>query len=123
MPSVFEQVAALLGVSAHRLPSIRAHGNLPSLGDDAVDSVRERHGGQLAPLTVGRTRWYPKDIETASRLADTGDLTTAAQLMRAANADGVYTGVMSTRTGGLVHLRESFPRRSRDCCCVEGVPG
>lgn len=97
-------VARLLGVSAYTQAPLA----LPSLGSREVDEARERYGGGLVHPTATQTRWYIADIEAAIRLADEGWLSKAAQLMRAARADGVLAGVMSTRTDGLVRLPKRF---------------
>ena len=60
----------------------------------------------MTPRT--QTRWYPRDLETAEHQADQGNLAPAARLMRSARKDGVYSGVLSTRTGGLVRLPKRF---------------
>lgn len=65
-------------------------------------------GGQLQPLPQSRTRWYLDDLELAELEADRGDLSHAAQLVRAARKDGVLAGVLSTRTSGLVRLPKRF---------------
>lgn len=101
-----ERIAALLGVSA--FSQAKNVEGLPELGDSAVDRLRLARGGQLAPQPVSRTRWYLRDVETAERAADNGDLSHAAKLMRSARKDGVYAGVLSTRTGGLVRLPKRF---------------
>lgn len=61
----------------------------------------------LSPPPQTQQRWYQSDLDSAERQADQGDLATAARLMRSARRDGIYSGVLSTRTGGLVRL----PRR------------
>ena len=96
----------MLGVSAHRQFVDPKH--LPSLGDPTVNQIREAHGGQLTLIPQTQTRWYLRDVETAEANADTGNLEFAARLMRAARKDGVYSGVLSTRTGGLVRLPKRF---------------
>ena len=101
-----DRVAALLGVSTHRPLQLPA--GLPELDDPSVIATREAHGGQLALIPTSQTRWYPRHIEAAELAADTGDLSQAAKLMRAARKDGVYSGVLSTRTGGLVRLPKAF---------------
>lgn len=78
------------------------------LDDPEVVRIRAQHGGQLSHKTHTRTRWYLKDLETAEYLADAGDLTMAAQLMKAAKKDGTYKGLLSTRTSGLVRLPKQF---------------
>ncbi len=105
-----DRISALLGISAHAPVDVAEH--LPSLGDEEVDSIREAHGGQLGLTPTTKTRWYLKDIESAEFAADTGDLSHAARIMRSARKDGVYAGVLSTRTGGLVRLPKRF--RGRD---------
>lgn len=79
-----------------------------SLESSTVESARRALGGQLSPVPVSQTRWYLKDLERAEHAADQGDLSIAARLMRAARRDGVYIGVLSTRTGGLVRLPKKF---------------
>lgn len=65
-------------------------------------------GGQLAPLSTSQTRWYLSDLEAGEQAADLGDISIAARLMRSARKDGIYSGVLSTRTGGLVRLPKRF---------------
>lgn len=81
---------------------------MPSLGSGQVDRAREAFGGQLAPPPSSQTRWYLADLESAIHAADAGSMGPAARLMRAASADGVHAGVLSTRTGGLVRLPKFF---------------
>lgn len=100
-----DRIAALLGVSTFAEP---IQPGQPTLDSESVQRVRETHGGQLAPLPRSRLRWYLKDLERAEQNADVGILTLAAQLMRAARKDGVYSGVLSTRTDGLVRLPKRF---------------
>jgi hypothetical protein len=78
------------------------------LDSDEVEKVRRTLGGQLQPLPVSQTRWYLSDLESAEIRADQGDMTQLARLMRAADKDGTLTGVMSTRTMGLVCLPKRF---------------
>lgn len=80
----------------------------PSLDDPAIEKLREQRGGQLAPLPYTQTRWYLSDVETATHLADAGDMSLAAQLWRSCRRDGIIAGVLSTRTGGLVRLPKKF---------------
>jgi hypothetical protein len=101
-------IAALLGVSAYSagMPA------LPSLSDGEADEARARFGGNIAPLPTTRTRWYLSDLEEAEHAADRGQLGLAAQLMRATMRDGIVSGAMSTRTGGLVRLPKRFRGRA-----------
>jgi phage gp29-like protein len=70
------------------------------------------NGALTGPLLT-KTRWYIGEIEEAERAADNGDLLRVGQLMHAARRDGVFSGVLSTRTGGLVRLPKRF-RGDRD---------
>lgn len=100
-----DRVKALLGISAYDPPMSAA---LLTLDDPAVKSVRRAMGGQLQPIPISQPRWYLEDIEGAEHSADSGYLNVAARLMRAARKDGVYSGVLSTRTDGLVRLPKRF---------------
>jgi len=95
-----------LGISAHRSPE--PGDSSPSLGDPEIDKLREAFAGQLSLMPRSVTRWYLRDVESAEHAADAGDLSHAARLMRSAHKDGVYKGVLSTRTGGLVRLPKRF---------------
>lgn len=81
---------------------------MPGPDQDSEELARAALGGNLAPLPQTKTRWVLKDLEEAQWLADTGDLTRAAQLCRSSRTDGVVMGVLSTRTGGLVRLPKRF---------------
>lgn len=78
------------------------------LDSDEADEARARFGGQIQLPPDTRTRWYQKDVETAEYLANSGDMSMAAQLMAYAGRDGILSGVMSTRTEGLVRLPKTF---------------
>lgn len=78
------------------------------LDSDEAEIARARFGGQIQLPPTTRTRWYQKDVETAEYLANAGDLSWAARLMAFAGRDGVLSGVMSTRTEGLVRLPKTF---------------
>jgi len=100
-----------------RAVSRRAYGALAS---GQIDAIAELSGGniQLRPHT--QTRWYIDDIETATLECDQGRLKTAAQLMRAANSDGVVMGLMSTRTAGLVRLPKRWRGDSKIIAALTG---
>lgn len=98
-----DRIAALLGLSAYI-----AAPTGPSLDDESVESARGANGGQLQPVPFSQQRWYLRDLESATYAADTGDLGPAARLMHASLRDGVVSGVLSTRTGGLVRLPKRF---------------
>ena len=105
-PTISERIRRTLqGIARYALPDSM----LPSLGDDAVEQIREGFGGQLALPVTSITRWTQQDIERAEVNADQGDLSLAGALMRSAHKDAVIAGVMSTRCGGLIRL----PRRFR----------
>jgi len=96
--------AALLGISTYEPPGDEAMG--PSV--EQIERIRRVLGGNLQPIPVARPRWYLADLETAVYLANQGDLSWAAELMSTARSDGVLSGVLSTRTGGLVRLPKRF---------------
>lgn len=99
-----QAVAALLGVSAYQ-PN-RGYG--PDLDDQSIVEARERFGGNLQPLPSTRLRWYLTDLEAAQKSADGGRLTLAAQLYRAMRRDGTFSGLLTTRSSGLVRLPRKF---------------
>lgn len=98
--------SALLGRSAYQPPPEETYGGGPTDAD--IEAMREFNGGSLQPIPTSQTRWYIADLEYAERCADSGDLGPAARLMRAARRDGRMSGVLSTRTGGLVRLPKRF---------------
>lgn len=98
--------AALLGFSAYQAPE-------PAVGNNTLDSpiverFRRAMGGQLTSPPITQTRWYLSDLESAEYQADQGMLAKPASLMRSARKDGVLSGVLSTRTGGIVRLPKRF---------------
>jgi hypothetical protein len=100
-----DRAAALLGLSVYQTPPVAGSLDLDSR---EVESVRRAMGGQLSMMPRSQTRWYLDNLEAAEHAADTGDLSMAARLMRAARKDGIFAGVLSTRTGGLVRLPKRF---------------
>lgn len=100
-----EKLSSWLGVRAYEPNPL---GVYDSLNSSRLVKERRRRGGQLTPLPYTRTRWYLADLEAAVHQADAGNLAQAAQLMRDAKSDGVFYGVLSTRTGGLVRLPKRF---------------
>jgi hypothetical protein len=99
-------VGALLGRSAYQMAPLDQ--STGGLDDPRVEETRRLMGGQLALPTVTQTRWYLSDLERAELNADAGVLEDAARLMTSARKDGVLSGVLSTRTGGLVRLPKKF---------------
>lgn len=74
------------------------------MGDDYRTGIER----QLAPRATSTTRWNLSDLESAINAADNGHLRIAGQLARAIRRDGVASGVISTRTEGLVQLPRRF---------------
>lgn len=104
MASWKESLGALLGISTYTRPPSGAI----DLDDESVRKIREAQGGQLSPLPHTQTRWYLRDLESAIHAADCGDLSWAARLYKAFRRDGILSGLLSTRTGGLVRLPKRF---------------
>lgn len=98
-------ISALLGISAYEQAPPTAG---PTLDDAQVEALRKQFGGQLSPLPLTQTRWYQRDLETAIHNADLGDLSLAAVLYRSFKRDGTLSGLLSTRTSGLVRLPKRF---------------
>ncbi len=103
---ISQYTAALLGRSAYQANDPTPA--TPDIDSPSVRRMREMMGGQLQLPTVPQTRWYLAQLESAEYDADAGNLETAGKLMRAARTDGVFSGVLSTRTGGLVRLPKRF---------------
>lgn len=61
-------------------------------------------GVAATQVPVSITRWHLSDVEQALREADTGNFQRAAQIWKACKRDGTISGVLSTRTEGLVQL-------------------
>lgn len=106
LSELVQYTATLLGRSAYQQAA-------PDRGERDIDDpdvvrMRASMGGQIQMPTLPQTRWYLAHLEQAEYDADGGNLELAARLMRAARTDGVYGGVLSTRTGGLVRLPKRF---------------
>ena len=97
-------VSALLGLSTYEKPP---KGGV-TIDSDIVERTRAAYGGQLTPMQVTRTRWYLADLEKAVRSADVGDLSLVAQMYRSMRGDGVLSGLLTSRAGGLVCLPKRF---------------
>lgn len=100
--------SALLGRSAYQAPKSMYGMGGPELDAPDIERLRRLMGGQLQLPSISQTRWYLADLEMAEYAADAGELGHAARLMRAARRDGRLSGVLSTRTGGLVRLPKRF---------------
>ncbi len=97
--------AVLLGVSAYQKP-VQGYGL--DLNDPNVIAIREAQGGQIQQQPTTRLRWYLADLERAQFDADTGYISSAAQLCRAMRRDGVLAGLLGARTAGLTRLPKIF---------------
>jgi hypothetical protein len=102
MMGISSLVSKLLGISAFQKP--RSAG--PS--EQSLNAVRASRGGSIAPIPFTKTRWYLADLEDGRIQADTGNLVIAGQVHRSMRADGVFAGLMGTRTSGLVRLPMRF---------------
>lgn len=97
----------LLGVSTYQPPPLT--GATFDLDSPEVKARRRiMYGGLLTPALGSQSRWYLEDVEAAERAADNGNIMPLARIMHAARRDGVFAGVLSTRTGGLVRLPKRF---------------
>lgn len=103
--NLVKTLGALLGFSAYARPPLGAP---DSLGDAKVEERRKAFGGNLVPLAYTQTRWYLKDLEEARHAADGGLMAPAARLYKAFRQDGTLSGLLATRTGGLVRLPKKF---------------
>lgn len=101
-----ESLAAALTARSTYETRARRHTHEPD--ERLVEQVRLLTGGNLVPFPTTNLRWYPADVETAMRIADSGDMSRVAQLWRACLTDGRARGVLGTRTGGLVRLPVKF---------------
>lgn len=96
------------------LPQIKVRPGRSLYEGDAEQERRER------PLQAhAQTRWMQSDIESAIILADSGDLTLAARLSRSMRRDGTFSGIMSTRAGGLTRLPKIFRGTPEVLCDLE----
>src|SRR4051812_43734203 len=103
-----ETVAALLGISAYQRVADSQTSLYPQLGDATVDDIREALGGNIQPVIQTKLRWYLADLDSAQASADNGILRPAAQLYRSMRRDGVISGLLGTRAGGLIRLPNNF---------------
>lgn len=97
----------LLGVSAYQ-QGIPGGAGSADIDSPEVKRAREALGGNIQPLPTTRLRWYLKDLESAQEGADAGYLRLASQLYRTMRRDGTMSGLLNTRTAGLVRLPKRF---------------
>lgn len=114
-----DYIAALLGISTYAAPALPS----ASLDDKSITRIRKTMGGQLSPLPITQTRWYLSDLEGAQRLADTGDLSSAARLCRAMRRDGIIAGVLATRANGIIALPKRFSGADEMAQALQGRDG
>ena len=86
---------------------------------EAVEQIRENLGGNISPLPQTKTRWYLKELEISQHNADTGDLEMASMLYRSMRRDGVFAGLLSQCTDGLVRLPKRFFGDKAQCSELE----
>lgn len=101
-------ISALLGISAYQRVADSQTSLYPQLGDATVDDIREALGGNIQPILQTKLRFYLADLEAAQASADNGIMRPAAQLYRAMRRDGVISGLLGTRAGGLIRLPNNF---------------
>lgn len=102
---VSQAIGALIGRTVYQSEPSKTG---VSISAETVERLRHATGGQLQPMPQTVTRWYVRDLETARRAADAGDLSAMGQLYRAMRSDAVFAGLLSTRTDGLVRLPKKF---------------
>jgi len=102
--TLLTRAAAALGFRARSAPLLLSGRNPMDVG-----------GAQSAkmPLPV-RTQWLLEQIGEAQRMADGGNLYLVAALAEAMRLDGLYSGLLSTRTDGLVILPRTLAGRTWD---------
>jgi hypothetical protein len=99
---------ALLGVPIYDGKSPLAAAGGYDLNDPVVERARELRGGSLTQLRPSQTRWFEADLESAQIQADNGRLQMVGQLCKAMQGDGLISGLLSTRTSGLIALPRHF---------------
>jgi hypothetical protein len=87
----------------------------------AIVHANDYLSGQINPPPTSQTRWLPVHLEDAIRCADLGDMAPAARLWRAMRRDGTLSGVLSTRTDGLVRLPIRWSGHKQRRLVFEGV--
>lgn len=89
-------------------PSARALSTVTKQSAADLRRQREMFGGNVVPLPRIQLEWHQADLMDAQRLAATGDLSMAGRLLRYMRSNGLYSGLLSTRTSGLVRLPRQF---------------
>lgn len=78
-----------------------------------VETLREAWGGNLVSPPITKLEWFLEEVDEASKLADSGDLTRAAQLKRAMVRDPIISGLLATKSGGIVRLPKKWTGSQR----------
>lgn len=97
-------VQALLGVSVYQ-PDPQGVG----LDEASQARLREAQGGAIMPMPTTQSEWFMGDLPACQSMADGGNLQKVGRLCRSMKRDGVISGLLKTRTSGLVAL----PKRWR----------
>ena len=115
--------AAFLGVASTPVSPPELSPGPTSASSPTGGARPQRRSRRTSPLPVSVTRWHQRDVETAQRAADSGDLTRAGQLRRALNRDGTLHGLVGTRAKGLVRLPKRFKGDAPAVTFLEGAQG
>jgi hypothetical protein len=107
----------LLGISAYEAGAPKS--GAIELDSAEADQLRRTYGGQLQPMASSQIRWYLEDVEAAEHAADAGSMAQAARLWSAARRDAVLSGLLATRTAGLVRLPKRFEGDAAICADLE----
>lgn len=106
-----------MGISAYEAGAPQS-GTI-DLDSPEAEQLRRMYGGQIQPMTGSQIRWYIADVEAAEHAADAGSIAQAARLWAAARRDAVLSGLLSTRTAGLVRLPKRFEGDPEICADLE----
>lgn len=117
-----QALAAALAAAASQLGA-PAPAAAPAVRAAPRGTGKRRKGRRITPLPVSRTRWLQSDVETARHMASQGDLSLVGQLARSLRRDGVYQGLMGTRTEGLVRLPKRFSGDPEAVAYLQGSEG
>lgn len=112
-------VNKLLSISGYQPPSYPG----PALTDQSVEEIRKSLGSNIQPIPTTKIRWYLRDLESAQAQADGGHIQMAARLWRTMKRDGVLTGLLGTRTDGLVRLPKRFYGDDEVCADLRAFNG
>lgn len=100
-----DRVAQLMSVNAF---SQRGNSYGVKIDSAIVEKLREAFGGNLTSIPVTKLEWFLQEVDEASKLADMGELAKASQLIRAMKRDPVISGLLSTKSGGIVRLPKKW---------------